>query len=57
MFDTTVVKTSDDLWNDFKMIAGQMMIFCSTNVVSAPSAQTFDTTWRSRPGVKFVVLF
>lgn len=44
MFDTTVVKTSDDLWNDFKMIAGQMMIFCSTNVVSAPSAQTFDTT-------------
>lgn len=27
MFDTTVVKTSDDLWNDFKMIAGQMMWF------------------------------
>lgn len=28
MFDTTVVKTSD-LWNDFKMIAGQMMIFAA----------------------------
>lgn len=29
MVDTTVVKTSDDLWNDFKMIAGQMMIFAA----------------------------
>lgn len=48
MFDTTFVKTSDDLWKDFKMIAGQMIIF---------AAQTFDTTWRSRPGVNFVYLY